>query len=113
MSHCYRMTIDFFIVHSTIDSTHCIPQNAEQFGALHVHNINEKYETRPVFESSIHEFWATKGPNEPSRVTYIKLKLNLSHHLCHIRAVAAGVDVMPKTTGNSHHINKRPRPLPA
>ena len=38
----------------------------EQFVALYMHNPDDKHPTRPGFEPSTSEFWATTGPNEPS-----------------------------------------------
>ena len=45
---------------------HCQLQAFEQFGALYMHNSDDKHPTQPGFETSISEFRATTGPNEPS-----------------------------------------------
>ena len=41
----------------------CTLQAFEQFGALHMHNLCDKYPTRPGFEPSNSEFRATTGSN--------------------------------------------------
>ena len=41
-----------FTVHSTIDITSCTLQALEHFGALYMHNHNDKCPTRPGFETS-------------------------------------------------------------
>ena len=45
---------------------HCTLQAFKQFGALYVHNPDDKYPTRPGFEPSTSEFQATTESNEPS-----------------------------------------------
>ena len=45
---------------------HCTLQAFQQFGALYMHNPDDKYLTRPGYGPSTSEFQATTGPNEPS-----------------------------------------------
>ena len=45
---------------------HCTLQAFEQFRALYLNNPDDKYPTRPGFEPSTSQFWATIGPSEPS-----------------------------------------------
>ena len=40
----------------------------EQFGALYMHNSNEKHPTRPGLKPSTSQFPATTGLNEHSRI---------------------------------------------
>ena len=51
-----------FIVYNTIDNCTC--QAFEQFGALYMHNLDNKYPTRPGFEPSTAEFRATNRSNK-------------------------------------------------
>ena len=44
----------------------CTPQAFEQFGALYMHNPDDKHPIRPGFEPSTCEFRAKTGPNETS-----------------------------------------------
>ena len=50
MPYSYRMTsrVLYSLVYSIVDST----ANFEQFGALYMHNLDDKYPTRPGFESN-------------------------------------------------------------
>ena len=46
---------------------HCILLAFEQFGALYIQALDDKYPTRAAFEPSTFEFRATNGSNE---ITY-------------------------------------------
>ena len=50
MPYSYRMTsrVLYSLVYSNVDST----ANFEQFGALYMHNLDDKYPTRPGFKSN-------------------------------------------------------------
>ena len=65
MPHSYRMTPR--VLYSAQYRQHCTLQAFEQFGALYVHNLDDKHQTRSGFERS--EFRATTGSNEPSGQT--------------------------------------------
>ena len=52
----------FQCMHSTIDST----AHFEQFGALCMHNPDDKHSTRPRFAPKTSEFRVTTGANDPS-----------------------------------------------
>ena len=54
----------FFIVHSTIGST--VPPSFEQFGALYMHNHENKYPARWGFEPGTSRLQALVDTNEPS-----------------------------------------------
>ena len=54
----------FFIVHSTI-MQHCTLHAFEQFGALYMHNHDDKYPTRPEFKPGTPRLQAPVDTNEP------------------------------------------------
>ena len=56
----------FIIVPSSAHRQHCTLHAFEQFGALYIHNPDDKYPTRQGFKPSTSEFRATTGPNEPA-----------------------------------------------
>ena len=65
MPYSYRM--DSRVPYSAqYHRQHCILQAFKQFGALYMHNPDDKYPTRPGFEPSTSEFQATTESNEPS-----------------------------------------------
>ena len=64
--YSYRMT-PRVLYSAQYHRQRCTIQAFEQFGALYVHNPDDKHPTRSGFESS--EFRATTGPNEPSGQT--------------------------------------------
>ena len=53
---------------------HCTLQAFKQFGALYMHNPDDKYPTRPGCEPSTSEFQATTESNEPYCQRYPSLK---------------------------------------
>ena len=53
------------------DRQHYTLQAFVQFGALYIHNLDDKYPTRPRFEPSTSECRATAGTNERSRPAVI------------------------------------------
>ena len=54
---------------------HCTLHTFQQFGALYMHNLDDKHPTRPGLEPSSSEFRATAGSNGPSgRPRYSKHK---------------------------------------
>ena len=56
----------FFIAHSTIYRHHCTLHAFGHFGALDMHNLDDKHPTRPEFLPSRYQFQATTGTNESS-----------------------------------------------
>ena len=71
MPYSYRMT-SMILYSSQCHRQHCTPHAFEQFGALYMHNTDDKYPARLGFEPSTSEFRATTGPNKPSAVTFIR-----------------------------------------
>ena len=64
MPYSYRLTLT--VLYSTqYHRQHSTLQAFEQFGALYMHNLDDRYPTRPIFEPSTSEFRATTRSNEP------------------------------------------------
>ena len=66
MPYSYRMT-SRVLYSAQYHKQHCTLQAFEQLGAPYIHNLDDKYRTRPGFEPSTSEFRATTGPNESHR----------------------------------------------
>ena len=53
---------------------HCTLQAFEQFGALYMHNHDDKYPARPGFEPATSRLQTSVDPNEPPGPANINLK---------------------------------------
>ena len=64
--YCYQMTSSV-LYSAQQHRRNCKFQALEQFGALYMHNLDDKLPARPGFEHiTLSEFRATTGSNEPS-----------------------------------------------
>ena len=56
---------------------HCTPHAFEQFGALYMHNHDDKYPARPGFEPDTSRLQAQVDTNEPSGPAVYTLRIHL------------------------------------
>ena len=64
MPYSYRMTSR--VLHcAQYHIQHCTPHTFEQFGALYLHNLDDKHPPWPRYEPSTSEFRVKTGTNEP------------------------------------------------